>query len=1171
MSFFSGNLITGSFYTKKQIDAIISNTLLKSNASTLTTLLDYYTKSIIDADFYDKYYLDGKFSLYSTSSQIVDVLNNFPTFSELSVQLDNYVTSDVFTTSIALYLPTSSLGASVCELDNNGKIPLPRMPAQSMIWQSMWNPSTNTPTLYENGAERTHADYYMCSAAGTWNGMTFQTGDWIIWNEFQQIWQKSQANEDVVSVFGRIGAVTATVDDYSAFYQPIGSYLTTSSAMANYQPIGSYPTIISMNGAITTALSSYSNTIAMNSAITTALSSFSNTTAMNSAITTATSSALSSYSNTIAMNSAITTALSSFSNTTAMNGAITAATSSFITSSALSSYSNTIAMNSAITTALSSFSNTTAMNSAITTALSSFSNTTSMNSAITGALSSYSNTTAMNSAITTALSSFSNTIAMNSAITTALSSYSNTTAMNSAITTATSSFITSSALSSYSNTIAMNSAITTALSLYSNTTAMNSAITAATSSFITSSALSSYQTISGMSSYLTNATAGSTYLTQTNAGILYQPLMPMSYITSLNLVRLQSSIPLCSISSVVGDYIPSVLMNSNTGVNCRAIRYFGVGGTPTYAGSIPNGQTLSDFFKCVSSTSVQYSSLISNGTNQVQMMEWDYDGTTRKYYSNCEQNYFTGTSNLTGLLTANGGISTTSLTASANSTITGTLTINSSAEPVGGGLKVVNGALVSDIADSSTFQTNLFLNNRQQTNGNAVSRIMAFQTTGPVLGVPNNWVGVGTPSLLEFIQLNSAGANNISFNTALINGSLISTYQTINLTGTTTSATYNFSSMSWSGTATFNNALTVSGGISTTTLTASGLLTASSGISTTTLTTSGALTVTGNLSANGGVFSNVTSYIGGVNFYNNTYVNLSTWGTQSEICNDTTSFKALMVLGNTSAGGVKKINLYDDVSISGNLTLPNGSITLTTGNLTISGASGMFETPFASVNQLLCASLSVSGTSYMTGDVTMASALNVSNNISAGMIQSSYGVMDGVSMNAMRYYGMKNIVAGLRFVLYGYSSASTNSPPTSSQMFDKLLFESTANTVGTVSNIALVYAGGTYQNWEALGYVLIDTENYYYFSASSDDGCEIFIDGYLVCSHYGVMGVYSTTVPDPSCTLNKIYLKVGLHRFYFRVNNIAGGNGAYVFYKQNAGSYTIIPTTKFYRHSILDA
>ena len=1017
MSFFSGNLITGSFYTKKQIDAIISNTLLKSNASTLTTLLDYYTKSIIDADFYDKYYLDGKFSLYSTSSQIVDVLNNFPTFSELSVQLDNYVTSDVFTTSIALYLPTSSLGASVCELDNNGKIPLPRMPAQSMIWQSMWNPSTNTPTLYENGAERTHADYYMCSAAGTWNGMTFQTGDWIIWNEFQQIWQKSQANEDVVSVFGRIGAVTATVDDYSAFYQPIGSYLTTSSAMANYQPIGSYPTIISMNGAITTALSSYSNTIAMNSAITTALSSFSNTTAMNSAITTATSSALSSYSNTIAMNSAITTALSSFSNTTAMNGAITAATSSFITSSALSSY----------------------------------------------------------------------------------------------------------------------------------------------------------QTISGMSSYLTNATAGSTYLTQTNAGILYQPLMPMSYITSLNLVRLQSSIPLCSISSVVGDYIPSVLMNSNTGVNCRAIRYFGVGGTPTYAGSIPNGQTLSDFFKCVSSTSVQYSSLISNGTNQVQMMEWDYDGTTRKYYSNCEQNYFTGTSNLTGLLTANGGISTTSLTASANSTITGTLTINSSAEPVGGGLKVVNGALVSDIADSSTFQTNLFLNNRQQTNGNAVSRIMAFQTTGPVLGVPNNWVGVGTPSLLEFIQLNSAGANNISFNTALINGSLISTYQTINLTGTTTSATYNFSSMSWSGTATFNNALTVSGGISTTTLTASGLLTASSGISTTTLTTSGALTVTGNLSANGGVFSNVTSYIGGVNFYNNTYVNLSTWGTQSEICNDTTSFKALMVLGNTSAGGVKKINLYDDVSISGNLTLPNGSITLTTGNLTISGASGMFETPFASVNQLLCASLSVSGTSYMTGDVTMASALNVSNNISAGMIQSSYGVMDGVSMNAMRYYGMKNIVAGLRFVLYGYSSASTNSPPTSSQMFDKLLFESTANTVGTVSNIALVYAGGTYQNWEALGYVLIDTENYYYFSASSDDGCEIFIDGYLVCSHYGVMGVYSTTVPDPSCTLNKIYLKVGLHRFYFRVNNIAGGNGAYVFYKQNAGSYTIIPTTKFYRHSILDA
>ncbi|HEY1086048.1 MAG TPA: hypothetical protein VGE37_00080, partial [Archangium sp.] len=55
----------------------------------------------------------------------------------------------------------------------------------------------------------------------------------------------------------------------------------------------------------------------------------------------------------------------------------------------------------------------------------------------------------------------------------------------------------------------------------------------------------------------------------------------------------------------------------------------------------------------------------------------------------------------------------------------------------------------------------------------------------------------------------------------------------------------------------------------------------------------------------------------------NTYAPSLTGG--AGIVNDNQSFQSLMIVGNTSAGGARRVRLYDDVSIpTGNLSVSNG-------------------------------------------------------------------------------------------------------------------------------------------------------------------------------------------------------------------------------------------------------
>jgi hypothetical protein len=144
-----------------------------------------------------------------------------------SIDLDTrYYTETEVNTLLNNYQLLSQKGQAngYTPLDANSKVPLANLP-DSILGQveyiATWNANTNTPTLPNPTTVK--GNYYVVSTAGTITGATFQDGnisfeigDWVISNG--TVWQKVDNTDAVVSVFGRIGAITAVSSDYSGFY-----------------------------------------------------------------------------------------------------------------------------------------------------------------------------------------------------------------------------------------------------------------------------------------------------------------------------------------------------------------------------------------------------------------------------------------------------------------------------------------------------------------------------------------------------------------------------------------------------------------------------------------------------------------------------------------------------------------------------------------------------------------------------------------------------------------------------------------------------------------------------------------------------------------------------------------------------------------------------------------
>lgn len=65
------------------------------------------------------------------------------------------------------------------------------------------------------GGSPTNGDYFIISAPGTINTVSYAIGDWIVYNSDDSVWQKISNSRDVLSVFGRTGKVSAKEGDYN--------------------------------------------------------------------------------------------------------------------------------------------------------------------------------------------------------------------------------------------------------------------------------------------------------------------------------------------------------------------------------------------------------------------------------------------------------------------------------------------------------------------------------------------------------------------------------------------------------------------------------------------------------------------------------------------------------------------------------------------------------------------------------------------------------------------------------------------------------------------------------------------------------------------------------------------------------------------------------------------
>jgi hypothetical protein len=131
---------------------------------------------------------------------------------------------------------TSALGAAngVATLDSGGKVPNSQLPAAivgALQYQGTWNASTNTPTLVAGTGTKGY--YYKVSAAGTTSidgNANWTVGDLIVFDG--TTWDQVQGGaSDVVSVAGRIGAVTLAVADVSGA-APLASPALTGTPTA---------------------------------------------------------------------------------------------------------------------------------------------------------------------------------------------------------------------------------------------------------------------------------------------------------------------------------------------------------------------------------------------------------------------------------------------------------------------------------------------------------------------------------------------------------------------------------------------------------------------------------------------------------------------------------------------------------------------------------------------------------------------------------------------------------------------------------------------------------------------------------------------------------------------------------------------------------------------------
>lgn len=128
-----------------------------------------------------------------------------------------------FSTAVTGITGTKGAANGYASLDGGGKVPITQLPSSIMEYQGVWNASTNTPTLANSTGSA--GDVYRVSVAGTALTLTFDVGDYVIYNG--STWEKSDTTDAVATVAGRTGNVTLAKSDVG-----LGNVDNTSDATA---------------------------------------------------------------------------------------------------------------------------------------------------------------------------------------------------------------------------------------------------------------------------------------------------------------------------------------------------------------------------------------------------------------------------------------------------------------------------------------------------------------------------------------------------------------------------------------------------------------------------------------------------------------------------------------------------------------------------------------------------------------------------------------------------------------------------------------------------------------------------------------------------------------------------------------------------------------------------
>lgn len=119
--------------------------------------------------------------------------------------------------AIATYVNKNQIGAQttenatgVCPLDENGLIPVNRLPTESLVFKGLWNASTNSPKLSNSTGAK--GDFYICSVAGTQNlgsgNITFSENDTVIHDG--TIWHRVASSSTRTELLNIIGNSSET-------------------------------------------------------------------------------------------------------------------------------------------------------------------------------------------------------------------------------------------------------------------------------------------------------------------------------------------------------------------------------------------------------------------------------------------------------------------------------------------------------------------------------------------------------------------------------------------------------------------------------------------------------------------------------------------------------------------------------------------------------------------------------------------------------------------------------------------------------------------------------------------------------------------------------------------------------------------------------------------------